>query len=153
MILEITNGNFRNCTHPTFMGNSEVNGCKWPSRFCFLATRKVRWTPLLKYLKKLKQFRGSCKNRILLVRFIIFQTQFSKGILTFVGPWRQCRVSLLTMVNGLPKNWIGTLHNLKKYFGILDYALRVFSKGFPLYEILLNISTLYQVSTRPTSNW
>ena len=44
------------------------------------------------------------------------------------------------------------MHNLKKYFGILDYALRVFSKGFPLYEILLNISTLYQVSTRPTSN-
>ena len=45
------------------------------------------------------------------------------------------------------------MHNLKKYFGILDYALRVFSNGFPLYEILLNISTLYQVSTRPTSNW
>ena len=44
------------------------------------------------------------------------------------------------------------MHNLKKYFGILDYALRVFSNGFPLYEILLNISTLYQVSTRPTSN-
>ena len=34
------------------------------------------------------------------------------------------------------------MHNLKKYFGILDYALRVFSKGFPIYEILLNISTL-----------
>ena len=32
------------------------------------------------------------------------------------------------------------MHNLKKYFGILDYALRVFSKGFPLYEIPLNIS-------------
>ena len=28
IIREITNGNFRNCTHPTFMGNSEVNGCK-----------------------------------------------------------------------------------------------------------------------------
>ena len=28
------------------------------------------------------------------------------------------------------------MHNLKKYFGILDYALRVFSKCFPLYEIL-----------------
>ena len=35
------------------------------------------------------------------------------------------------------------MHNLKKYFGILDYALRVFSKGFPIYEILLNISTLF----------
>ena len=34
------------------------------------------------------------------------------------------------------------MHNLKKYFGMLDYALRVFSKGFPIYEILLNISTL-----------
>ena len=34
------------------------------------------------------------------------------------------------------------MHNLKKYFGILDYALRVFSKDFPIYEILLNISTL-----------
>ena len=32
-----------------------------------------------------------------------------KGILTSVGPWRQCRVSLLTMVDGLPRNWIGTL--------------------------------------------
>ena len=32
--------------------------------------------------------------------------------------------------------------NLKKYLGILDYTLRVFSKGFPIYEILLNISTL-----------
>ena len=59
--------------------------------------------------RKLKQFRGLCNNRILQVRSIIFQTLFSKGILTFVGPWRQCRVSLLTMVNGLPKNWIGTL--------------------------------------------
>ena len=28
IIREITNGNFKNCTHPTFMGNSEVNGCK-----------------------------------------------------------------------------------------------------------------------------
>ena len=59
------------------------------------------------------------------------------------------------------------MHNLKKYFGMLDYALRVFSKGFPIYEILLNISTLLypvhcvsfykiaakdQVSTRPTPN-
>ena len=52
------------------------------------------------------------KIKILLVRFIIFQTLFSKGILTFVGPWRQCRVSLLTMVNGLPKSWIGTLQPL-----------------------------------------
>ena len=95
MIREITNGNFRNCIHPTFMGNSEVNGCKWPSRFCFLSMRKVRWIPPLKYLKKLKQFRGLCKNRMLLVRFIIFQTLFSKGILIFVGVWRQCRVSLL----------------------------------------------------------
>ena len=34
------------------------------------------------------------------------------------------------------------MYNLKKYFGILDYALRVISKGFPIYEILLNISTL-----------
>ena len=34
------------------------------------------------------------------------------------------------------------MHNLKKYFGILDYALRVFSKDFPIYEILFNISTL-----------
>ena len=109
IIREITNGNFKNCTHPTFMGNSEVNGCKWPFRFCFLSMRKARWIPPLKYLEKLKQFRGLCKNRIPLVRFIIFQTLFSKGILTFVGPWRQCRVSLLTMVNGLPKNWICTL--------------------------------------------
>ena len=31
------------------------------------------------------------------------------------------------------------MHNLKKYLGILDYALRAFSKGFPIYEILLNI--------------
>ena len=31
------------------------------------------------------------------------------------------------------------MYNLKKYFGILDYALRVFSKCFPLYEIPLNI--------------
>ena len=59
------------------------------------------------------------------------------------------------------------MHNLKKYLGILDYALRVFSKGFSIYEILLNISTLLrpvhcvsfykiaakdQVSTRPTPN-
>ena len=59
------------------------------------------------------------------------------------------------------------MHNLKKYFGMLDYALRVFSKGFPIYEILLNISTLLhpkhcvsfykiaakdQVSKRPTPN-
>ena len=60
------------------------------------------------------------------------------------------------------------MHNLKKYFGILDYALRVFSKDFPIYEILLNISTLLrpehcvsffykiaakdQFSTRPTPN-
>ena len=59
------------------------------------------------------------------------------------------------------------MHNLKKYLGILDYALRVFSKGFPIYEILFNISTLLrpvhcanfyriaakdQVSTRPTPN-
>ena len=36
------------------------------------------------------------------------------------------------------------MHNLKKYFGILDYALRVFSKCFPLYEIPLNISTLFR---------
>ena len=36
------------------------------------------------------------------------------------------------------------MHNLKKYFGILDYALRVFSKGFPLYELFLNISTLFR---------
>ena len=28
IIREITNGNFMNCTHPTFMGNSEVNGCE-----------------------------------------------------------------------------------------------------------------------------
>ena len=33
------------------------------------------------------------------------------------------------------------MHNLKKYLGILDYALRVFSKRFPIYEIFLNIST------------
>ena len=59
------------------------------------------------------------------------------------------------------------MHNLKKYLGILDYTLRVFSKGFPRYEILLNISTLLrpvhcvnfyqiaakdQVSTRLTLN-
>ena len=59
------------------------------------------------------------------------------------------------------------MYNLKKYFGIVDYALRVISKGFPIYEILLNISTLSrpehcvsfykiaakdQVSTRPTPN-
>ena len=59
------------------------------------------------------------------------------------------------------------MYNLKKYFGILDYALRVISKGFPIYEILLNISTILrpvhcvsfykiaakdQVSTRPTPN-
>ena len=36
------------------------------------------------------------------------------------------------------------MHNLKKYFGILDYALRVFSKCFPLYGIPLNISTLFR---------
>ena len=36
------------------------------------------------------------------------------------------------------------MHNLKKYFGILNYALRVFSKCFPSYEILLNISTLFR---------
>ena len=59
--------------------------------------------------RKIKTVRGLCNNRILQVRSIIFQTLFSKGILTFVGPWRQCRVPLLTMVNGLPKNWIGTL--------------------------------------------
>ena len=41
--------------------------------------------------------------------FHYISTLFSKGILTFVGPWRQCRVSWLTMVNGLPKNCIGTL--------------------------------------------
>ena len=41
--------------------------------------------------------------------FHYISNSVSKGILTFVGPWRQCRVSLLTMVNGLPKNWIGTL--------------------------------------------
>ena len=74
IIREITNGNFRNCTHPTFMGNYEANGCKWPSRYCFLSMRKARWIPPLKHLEKLKQFRGLCKNRILLVRFIIFQT-------------------------------------------------------------------------------
>ena len=61
-----------------------------------------------KILRKLKQFRELCKNRTLLVRFVIFQILFSKGTLTFVGPWRKCRVSWLTMVNGLPKNWIGT---------------------------------------------
>ena len=59
------------------------------------------------------------------------------------------------------------MYNLKKYFVILDYTLRVFSKGFPIYEIFLNISTLLrpkhcvsfykitakdQVSTRPTPN-
>ena len=36
------------------------------------------------------------------------------------------------------------MHILKKYFCILDYALRVFSKCFPLYEIILNISTLFR---------
>ena len=56
----------------------------------------------------------------------------------------------------------------KKYLGILDYALRVFSKGFLIYEILLNISRLLrpvycvsfykiaakdQVSIRLTPNW
>ena len=40
--------------------------------------RKARWIPPLKYVEKLKQFRGLCKNRILLVRFIIFQTLFEK---------------------------------------------------------------------------
>ena len=64
------------------MGNSVVNGCKWPSRFRFLSMRKARWIPPLKYLEKLKQFRGLCKNRILQVRFITFQTLFSKEILT-----------------------------------------------------------------------
>ena len=44
--------------------------------------RKARWIPPLKYLEKLKQFRGLCKNRILQVRFITFQTLFSKEILT-----------------------------------------------------------------------
>ena len=59
------------------------------------------------------------------------------------------------------------MYYLKKYFGILDYALRVFSKGFPIYEILLNILTLLlpkhyvsfykiaakdKVSTSPTPN-
>ena len=59
------------------------------------------------------------------------------------------------------------MHNLKKSLGILDYALRVFSKGFPIHEIILNISTLLhpvhcvslykiaakdQVSTRLTPN-
>ena len=34
------------------------------------------------------------------------------------------------------------MYTLKKYFGILDHALRVLFKGFPIYEILLNISTL-----------
>ena len=82
IIREITNGNFRNCTLATFMGNSVVNGCKWPSRFRFLSMRKARWIPPLKYLEKLKQFRGLCKNRILQVRFITFQTLFSKEILT-----------------------------------------------------------------------
>ena len=32
---------------------------------------------------------------------------------------------------------------MHKYLGILDYALRVFSKGFPIHEIILNISTLF----------
>ena len=41
--------------------------------------------------------------------FHYISNSFSKGIITFVGPWRQCRVSMLTMVNGLPKNWIGAL--------------------------------------------
>ena len=59
--------------------------------------------------KKIKTVSWVMQKSNTRVRFIIFQTQFSKGILTFVGPWRQCRVSLLTMVNGLPKNWIGTL--------------------------------------------
>ena len=59
------------------------------------------------------------------------------------------------------------MHNFKKYLDIIDYTLRVFSKGFPIYEILLNISTLLrpvhcvsfykiaakdQVSTRLTLN-
>ena len=107
---------YQNNTHtlwknssPYVYGEFWSKWCKWPSRFCFLSLRKARWNPPLKYLEKLNQFHGLCKNRIPLVRFIIFQTLFSKGILTFVGPWRQCRVSLLTMVNGLPKNWIGTL--------------------------------------------
>ena len=58
MIRERTNGNFRNCTHPSFTGNSEINGCKWPYRFCFLSKRKARWLPLLKYLKKRNSFAG-----------------------------------------------------------------------------------------------
>ena len=59
------------------------------------------------------------------------------------------------------------MHNLKKSLGILDYALRVFSKGFPIHVIILHISTLLhpvhcvslykiaakdQVSTRLTPN-
>ena len=63
--------------------------------------RKARWIPPLKYLEKLKQFRGLCKNRILQVRFITFQTLFSKEIITMP--------SSIAYVNGLPQNWIGTL--------------------------------------------
>ena len=37
------------------------------------------------------------------------------------------------------------MRNLKKYFGILDYAITVFSKCFPLYEILLKISTVFHL--------
>ena len=43
------------------------------------------------------------------------------------------------------------IHNLKKSFCILDYALRVFSKAFPLYEILLNISTLHKIAVKRSS--
>ena len=39
------------------------------------------------------------------------------------------------------------MHNLEKYLGILDYALRVFSKGFPLYEILLNTFIYFNIFT------
>ena len=49
--------------------------------------------------------------------FHYISNSFSKGILTFVGLWRQCRVSMLTMVNGLPKNCIGALPPLCSKMG------------------------------------
>ena len=111
-------------------------------------------------LKKRKQFRGLWKNRVLLVRLLYFKLCFQKE---FSPLLTQCRVSLLMMVNGCRK--IGSvhyyhcvqkwetlqIHNLKKSFCILDYALRVFSKAFPLYEILLNISTLHKIAVKRSS--
>ena len=67
--------------------------------------------PPLKYPKKLNQFHRLCKTRILLVCFIIFQTLFSKGIVTFVGPLSQCWVLLLMKVNSLPKTGLAHYHH------------------------------------------